>query len=74
MRCIDSKAFRCAMVEADIKTIGELEEKSGVNRNSISDYVNLKQTPSYDSIVRISEALELDTEGIGRVFFGGNLA
>lgn len=74
MRCIDSKAFRRAMLDADINTFGELEEKSGVNRNSLGDYVNLKQTPSYDSIVRISDALGLDYEGIGRVFFGGILA
>lgn len=69
MRNIDTKAFKKAMIDKDINTIGELEEKSGVHRSTIAEILNGARTPSYDSIVRLADALELASEDVGRIFY-----
>ena len=74
MRSIDSKGFRKAMIDADCATFGALEECTGINRTSLSDYAKGAQKPSYDSIVTLSDALHLTYEEIGKIFFFNELA
>ena len=73
MRSVNTKLFRVAMINADIKTFGELEEKTGINRSTLGDIARGDQKPSYDTIVKIAEACGLAYEGIGRVFFDDGL-
>lgn len=74
MRSVNTKLFKVAMINADINTIGELEEKTGINRNTLGDIAKGEQKPSYDTIVKIAEAFGLAYEGIGRVFFSDGLS
>lgn len=69
MRKIDTKAFKKAMIDKDINTIGELEEKSGVSRCTIAEVMNGARTPSYETIARLADTLELDSEDVGRIFY-----
>ena len=71
---VDVIELRKAMAEAQLNTIADLSEKSGVNRNTVSDILNGKIRPSGTVIERIAGALSLDGEGIGRIFFKAELA
>lgn len=74
MRYIDAKALKKAMVDSDISTVSELEEKSGVNRNTLASLLRGEGTPSYDTISGLADALDLDGEVTGRIFFALELA
>lgn len=37
---VDTKALQKAMIDLDIKTIEQLSEITGVNRNTLSDIIN----------------------------------
>ena len=69
MRNVDTKALRRAMIDRDIHTIGQLEECSGINRVSLGAFLSGERAPSYDSIVKLADTLELESEDIGRIFF-----
>lgn len=69
MRNVNSKAFKKAMIDADCDTYGKLSVVTGINRNTLSDYVSGEQKPSYDSIARMADALNLTYEEIGAIFF-----
>ena len=71
---VDTIELRKAMAEAQINTIAELSEKSGVNRNTISDILNGKIRPSGTVIEKMSGALDLDGKRIGCIFFKEELA
>lgn len=66
---IDVKALKKAMIDADINTLGELVDKSGVYISTVSEILNESRTPSYDTIVKLAKALNLDSEAVGRIFF-----
>lgn len=74
MRNVDCKAFKKAMIDADFDTYGELSERTGINRNALSDYASGKQRPSYDSVEKLADALCLNYEEIGRIFYSLLLA
>lgn len=74
MRNVDSKAFKKAMIDADCDTYGQLSEKTGINRMALSDYASGAQKPSYDSIAKMADALCLNYEEIGHIFFANVLA
>ena len=69
MRKIDSKAFKKAMIDADCDTYDKLYKRTGINRNALSDYVMGNQKPSYDSMVKLADELNLTYEEIGTIFF-----
>ena len=71
---VDTIELRKAMAEAQLNTIADLSEKSGVNRNTVSDVLNGKIRPSGTVIERMAEALALDGAGIGRIFFKDELS
>lgn len=66
---VDAAELRKAMIDAQINTVVELSEQSGVNRNTIGDILNGKIRPSGTVIEKISSTLSLDSERIGRIFF-----
>lgn len=74
MRIVDVKAIKVLMVECDIDTIGELADVSGVNRNTLSDVLNEKALPSAETMARLADALRMEPEQAGRIFFAQKLA
>ena len=74
MRTINSKAFKKAMIDADCDTFGALEERTGINRTSLSDYAKGAQKPTYESMAKLADALCLKYEEIGSIFFYNQLA
>lgn len=73
MRSVDMKEFRKAMIDADYNTFGELEEKSGIDKSTISCVINGGRFPSYESISKLSDSLHLTYADIGRIFFYNGL-
>ena len=71
---VDVKELRKAMIDAKITTITGLADAAGVDRNTISAVLNGKAKPSAPVIEKISNALFLSGEDIGRIFFNQNLA
>lgn len=71
---VDAQELRKAMIDAKITTITSLADASGVDRNTISAVLNEKIKPSAPVIEKISGALSLTGEDIGRIFFSQRLA
>lgn len=74
MRLVDSKAFKKAMIDANCESFVQLEKESGVDKITLSNIANNKQKPSYDSIVKLADALHLSFVEIGEIFFYQELA
>lgn len=74
MRSVSTKDFRKAMIDVDCDTFGKLEEKTGIDRTSLSNYARGVVKPSYDSIATLAETFHLKYEEIGRIFFYNDLA
>ena len=71
---VDTQELRKAMIVANLPTVISLAEASGVDRNTIGSILNEKTKPSASVIEKISAALSLNGERIGRIFFNSNLA
>ena len=52
------------MEELGISSLGELEDKTGIDRGSLSRYFRQERTPGIDVIARLCEALEVSPESI----------
>ena len=74
MKKVDTKALQKAMIDADIKTIEQLSELTGVNRNTLSDIINGKIFPSSMVMSKLASCLKLTSEDAGRIFFTPKLA
>lgn len=61
------------MAEKEIKTIKELAEKTGINRNTLSNVLSGKIQPSSDIMEKLVFFLEIPPETAGRIFFSINL-
>lgn len=61
------------MAEKEIKTIKELAEKTGINRNTLSNVLSGKIQPSSDVMEKLVFFLEISPETAGRIFFSINL-
>ena len=57
------------MAEKEIKTIKELAENTGINRNTLSNILNGKVQPSSDVMEKLVFSLEIPPEKAGRIFF-----
>lgn len=71
---VDTKELQKAMIDADIKTIEQLSELTGVNRNTLSDIINGKIFPSSMVMSKLAYCLKLTSEDAGRIFFAPKLA
>ena len=72
-RWCDVKALKKLMIDKDIQTITELSEKTGVNRNTLSDVMNEKAQPSADVMMKLCDALEMEPAMAGNIFFAEKL-
>lgn len=52
------------MEELGISSLGELEDKTGIDRGSLSRYFRQERTPGIDVIAPLCEALEVSPESI----------
>lgn len=68
--CIE---LRKIMAEKEIRTIKELSEKSGVNRNTLSKIFNGEKQPSSDVMERLVITLNIEPKTAGAIFFRHNL-
>lgn len=61
------------MIEKGYKTIKELSEKSGVNRNTLASVFNGERQPSSETMEKLVVTLDIEPEKAGRIFFNRNL-
>lgn len=61
------------MVEKRIDTIMELSERSGINRNTLSQVLAGNIQPSADVMNKLVYTLDIDAEKAGLIFFNSNL-
>lgn len=65
--------LRKIMAEKEIKTIKELAEKSGINRNTLALIVKGERQPSSEVMKRLVITLDIEPERAGLIFFSRNL-
>lgn len=65
----DSIELRKIMAEREIRTIKELAEKSGINRNTLAQVLSSKKQPSSDVMEKLVAALDIKPEKAGTIFF-----
>lgn len=70
---VDVKELKKIMIDREVRSIAELSEVTGVNRNTLSDVLNEKSYPSADVMVRIVDGLEIESSNAGRIFFAKKL-
>lgn len=71
---IDTLSLRKAMIDAGIITIVDLADKANVNRNTVAGVLNGKVKPTLDVMYAISEALSLNSQKAGEIFFANLIA
>lgn len=71
---VDTKELKHIMIDADVATITELADKTGVNRNTLSGILNGSEYPSSMVMHKIMSALGLAPEQAGKIFFAEKLA
>lgn len=69
----DTVELKKLMVEKNIKTILELSEKTGINRNTLGRILDGTIQPSSDAMDRLVYTLEIQPEKAGRIFFAIDL-
>lgn len=65
--------FKKILVDKGVGTISALSEKACASRNTLGQILAGKEQPSAIIIRKISEALELEPETIGKIFFDKDL-
>lgn len=61
--------LRKIMAEKNIKTIVELSEKSGINRNTLGKILDGAIQPSSEVMDRLVFTLDIEPANAGRIFF-----
>lgn len=69
----DIKEIKKIMIDRGVDTITELSEKSGVNRNTLSQVLSGDTQPSSDVMDKLVAALEIEPEKAGHIFFSLDL-
>lgn len=69
----DVIALKKKMIEKEIKTITELSERTGINRNTLSQVLDGKAQPSSYVMGKLVAELEILPEEAGQIFFNDNL-
>lgn len=70
---VDTKALRTAMAENEINSISKLSAVSGISRVTLSKVLSGDSFPSSAVMKRLADALHLDGERAGRIFFAPKL-
>lgn len=74
MRNVNSKSFKKAMIDANYDSFMQLGKDAEIDNITLSNICNNKQKPSYDTIVKLADALHLSYVEIGEIFFCQELA
>lgn len=69
----DTIAIKKRMVEKNIKTITELSEITGINRNTLSKIISGKIQPSSEAMQKLVFKLDFAPQEAGNVFFCNKL-
>lgn len=69
----NTTALKKLMIDAQIDTIRELSEKTGVNRNTLAQVFNGKIQPSSEVMGRLVTVLNIEPRTAGEIFFNQNL-
>lgn len=69
----DTIAIKKRMVEKNIKTITELSEITGINRNTLSKIISGKIQPSSEAMQKLVFKLDFTPQEAGNVFFCNKL-
>ena len=69
----DIKELQKIMIDRDIKTIAELSDKSGVNRNALSGMFNERLQPTAETMRKLVSCLEIEPAKAGEIFFTPDL-
>ena len=70
---VDTIALKKLMLDNDVKSILELSEKSGVDRNILGAMLAGNKRPSSRTMDSIVCALHISPEEAGKIFFADNL-
>lgn len=62
------------MDRAGCKSVLDLEQKTGVNRNTLAGVLNGKVLPSSDTMDRIITGIKIPIDEAGGIFFAEKLA
>lgn len=65
----DTVAIKKRMVEKNIKTIKELSECTGVNRNTLSKVLSGESQPSSEVMEKLVFSLDFTPQEAGPIFF-----
>lgn len=65
--------LRKIMAEKNIKTIVELSEKSGINRNTLGKILDGSIQPSSEVMDRLVFTLDIEPANAGKIFFAPDL-
>ncbi len=65
----DTVAIRKRMIEKNIKTITELSERTGVNRNTLSKVLSGESQPSSEVMEKLVFGLDFTPQEAGPIFF-----
>lgn len=66
-------AIRKLMIDNGIKTITELSEVSGINRNTLGRVLNGETQPSAPVMYKLVDCLKISPEDAGSIFFSRDL-
>ena len=66
---VDVNALKKLMIDNNIETIQELEEKSGVSRNTLSKILKGEVRPSTSVMEKLIDALNIEPVNAGSIFF-----
>lgn len=61
------------MIDCDIKTVKELSERTGVNRNTLAQVINGKIQPSSEVMIQLVLTLDIEPQKAGEIFFNREL-
>lgn len=71
---VDIVELKKMMIENHIDTIEQLSEKTGVNRKTLSEILSGQSYPGTMVMKKISTAMGLQNDTVGRIFFKEVLA
>lgn len=74
MYTVDTIELRKLFIEKGLNTIQEMAEACRLSRDTMSDIINGKARPGAVAMYSIAEALDVEPEILGRIFFKRNIA
>lgn len=74
MRTVDTAKLRYYMDKAGCRSVLDLEQKTGVNRNTLAGVLNGKALPSSETMDKIITGINIPVDEAGGIFFADKLA